>query len=255
MFSKFMQENEIITNYKKLMVPYPLLSSYNSTIPLNIFQTWHTLNLPPNMKKSVELLKTQNPEFTHYLYDDDMCREFISTHFSKDVLNAFDILIPGAYKSDLWRYCILYINGGIYLDIKYKCINGFKLIALTEKEWFVRDYNPNNVYNALMVTKPKNQNMLICINEIVENVKNKYYGYNCLYPSGPALLGKQFTINEKNSLELYHTFTSSNNFNDYYIVKSNCIILNFYNGYREEQKLFQNNKHYGELWNERNIYK
>ena len=107
----------------------------------------------------------------------------------------------------------------------------------------------NHSKKSIFIHIPKNGGSYLA------EILNKYYGYNCLYPSGPALLGQLFTINEKNSLELYHTFTSSNNFNDYYIVKCNCIILNFYNGYREEQKLFQNNKHYGELWNERNIYK
>ena len=82
------------------------------------------------MAKYVELLKEQNPEFEHYLYDDDDCRNFISKHFDEEVVEAFDLLIPGAYKSDLWRYCILYVTGGIYLDIKYKPIYGFKLIEL-----------------------------------------------------------------------------------------------------------------------------
>ena len=56
-----------------------------------------------------------------------MCREFIKNNFDLDILNAYDILKPGAFKADLWRCCILYIYGGIYLDIKYGCFAGFKL--------------------------------------------------------------------------------------------------------------------------------
>jgi mannosyltransferase OCH1-like enzyme len=93
----------------------------NAVIPLNIYQTWHTKNLPTKMQENVNCLKRQNPEFKYYLYDDYDCREFIKKNFDKDVLNAFDTLIPGAYKADLWRYCILYKNGGIYLDINFKC--------------------------------------------------------------------------------------------------------------------------------------
>ena len=48
-----------------------------------------------------------NPEFNHYLYDDKMCREFIKQNFQK-CFYVFDKLKPGAYKADLWRYCILY---------------------------------------------------------------------------------------------------------------------------------------------------
>ena len=99
-------------------------------IPLNLFQTWHTLDLPINMRNAVDTLKMQNPEFTHYLYDDNMSREFIKNNFNDDVLYAYDKLKPGAYKADLWRYCVLYIYGGIYLDIKFAPLNGFKFINI-----------------------------------------------------------------------------------------------------------------------------
>ena len=55
--------------------------------------------------------------------------DFIKNNYPVDVLEAFNKLIPGAYKADLWRYCVLYKLGGIYLDIKYSCVNNFKLIA------------------------------------------------------------------------------------------------------------------------------
>ena len=42
-----------------------------SIIPLNIYQVWHNkTELPKSVKESIELLKTQNPEFTHYLFDE-----------------------------------------------------------------------------------------------------------------------------------------------------------------------------------------
>ena len=111
----------------------------NSVIPLHIYQTWHSKKLPPKMRECVEKLKKDNPEFKHHLYDDSMCRKYIKQNYSKDVLDAFDKLVPGAYKADLWRYCILYKEGGIYLDIKFQCTKGFKLIKLTHKEHFVLD--------------------------------------------------------------------------------------------------------------------
>jgi mannosyltransferase OCH1-like enzyme len=78
------------------------------------------------MQECVDKLKKDNPEFEYHFYDDNQCREYIKDNFNKDVLHAFDKLIPGAFKADLWRYCILYKKGGIYLDIKYQCENNFK---------------------------------------------------------------------------------------------------------------------------------
>ena len=64
-----------------------------SIIPLNIFQTWSTLDLLPYMKINREKLIKQNPEFMHYLYDDDMCRKFISENFEEDILYTFNKLL------------------------------------------------------------------------------------------------------------------------------------------------------------------
>ena len=127
----------------------------NNIIPLNIYQTWHTLELPHNMNKNMLLLKQQNPEFTHYLYDDTMCRDFISNNFDSDVLYAYDTLKPQAYKADLWRYCVIYKYGGIYLDVKFSCINNFKLINLTDKEYFCNALH-NGIYQAILCCLPNN---------------------------------------------------------------------------------------------------
>jgi phosphoglycolate phosphatase-like HAD superfamily hydrolase len=174
-------------------------------IPLNIFQTWHTKELAPGMRKAVDEIKFVNPEFKHYLYDDIDCRKFIEEYFDSKVLFAYDNLVPGAYKADLWRYCVLYVYGGIYLDIKYVCESGFKLFELTDKEYFVLD-KPNSkiglstwvpgkkgIYNGLIVSKPNNIILLKAINKVVFNVQNGIYGINDLYPTGPGLLGLFFS--------------------------------------------------------------
>jgi len=87
------------------------LNKYNfiSNIPLNIFQSWGTLDLPLHMKNNVDKLQQDNPEFKYYLYDDNMSRNFIMEYFDNEIVYTFDKLKPGAFKSDLWRLCILYI--------------------------------------------------------------------------------------------------------------------------------------------------
>ena len=46
-------------------------------IPKQIFQTWCTKDLPPGMSICVQKLKSDNPEFTHYLFDDSNCENYI----------------------------------------------------------------------------------------------------------------------------------------------------------------------------------
>jgi mannosyltransferase OCH1-like enzyme len=248
-------ENEKIINYNSLQKPFQLKSSYNSIIPLELYTCWHTKDLPPLMRANYDLLVQGNPKVKFHLFDEDDCRKFIFENFDEEVLNAYDRLIPCSYKSDLWRFCVLYINGGIYMDIKYQCANGFKFISLTEKEHFVRDRPEKCVYTALIATFPKNVILSKCINQIVQNVQNKYYGSNPLYPTGPGLLGNYFTKETRNDMPLYFETTEiANKINDSYIVLNNIIILRYYRGYREEQDKYQKKQHYSQLWEANNIY-
>ena len=60
------------TKRKLYSMPYiPSKKHYVPVIPLTIYQTWYTKDLPPNMQKNVEYLKQQNPEFSYELYDDN----------------------------------------------------------------------------------------------------------------------------------------------------------------------------------------
>jgi mannosyltransferase OCH1-like enzyme len=231
------------------------------SVPLNIFQHWHTLDLPPNMKSTVKLLKIQNPEFKHFLYDTAMCREFIKNNFNEDVLYTFDKLNPCAFKADLWRYCVLYIHGGIYLDIKYECVNNFKLINLTDKEYYVKDRHykgMTGIYNALISSKPKNYKLYNCINKIVMNVKNNIYGSSELDITGPHMMIEYF--NDKiRDIDLYFDGSSINRSTPTFMAKFNLknstnTILTTYNTYREEQSKYQLNKRYHDIWHDKCVY-
>lgn len=86
-------------------------------IPKKIYQSWKTKNLSPEMARVTDRVKKLNPGYEYFLYDDKDCRQFLLTHFGPNYAQAFDALIPGAFKCDFWRYAILYVQGGIYMDI------------------------------------------------------------------------------------------------------------------------------------------
>jgi mannosyltransferase OCH1-like enzyme len=243
-----------LQQFKLLNKLFILKDTYYSIIPLHLYTCWHTKDLPENMRKNVEYVKASNPKFTHHLFDENDCREFIQSHFTPDVLKTYDSLIPDSYKSDLWRYCVLYINGGIYYDIKFKNINNFKFIVLTEKETFVRDLDSSGggTLTGLIAVKPKNIIMFKCIEQIIENVKNNYYGESPLHPTGPMLLDSFFSVEEKTNMDYYFSELKVED-----LVEKLCvyykdyIILDFYPDYRKDKQ----NKHYSQYWKERNIYK
>jgi hypothetical protein len=87
-----------------------------------VFHELSNAGLPPKMYDCVRsnlLLNRVGEDCIHYLFCDADCREFIKNEYPPDVLMAYDRLIPTAFKADLWRYCVLYKYGGVYLDVKW----------------------------------------------------------------------------------------------------------------------------------------
>ena len=139
--------------------------------------------LPLKMQENINDLQSQNPDFELIIYDDEKCIEFFRTNFPKEVLIAYESLIPWSFKVDLWRFCILYIYGGIYIDIKMKSVNDFKFSSILDKEYYVSDgifeldgKNHQSIYTALIVSKKNNIILLESIINIVYNVSIKFYG-------------------------------------------------------------------------------
>jgi len=247
-------------NNKNILKSYIKSKLQNCIIPLVIYQTWMTKLLPDKMMKSVEKLRKANPEFEYKLFDDTDCRNFIDLHFNSNVLFAYDNLVPGAFKADLWRYCVLFIYGGIYIDIKYEPVNNFKLIDLIDKNHFVLD-RPGffkghvGIYNGFIISEPNNTIFLKLINAVVDNVKNKYYGNNPLAVTGPSLVGKTlYPTNDKCTPAIEKSFELKYSLDGTGIEYNNKKILTQYLDYRKDQIKFTKTT-YHILWEKRKIFK
>jgi len=239
----------------------PIQTETINEIPTNVFLTFITFikkDLPPKMEQTLQDNIANNPEFNFYVYDNDMCRQFISDNFEQNIVDVFDKLKPGAYKADLFRYCILYIHGGVYMDVKIKL--HVKLSELINKyggEIFVKDpdWYPDSCKrgcnNGFIICKKNNPIFLDCINQIERNYKDKYYGENFLYPTGPCLLG--YIIRSKYNDVEYKLHMGSEGF--FNILDENGeVVISCYEGYRDELSKLPGTKHYTEYWNEKDIY-
>ena len=244
-------EKEMSINFiKKLFIQK---KNKKRVIPMHIVQVWHDKKeIPVSVKECINLIKKQNPEFKHSLFDEKECREFIEiSNFPPEVLECYDKIKPHALKADLWRYCYMYKNGGIYLDSKYYCINGFKFTLLTDKEYFCTDIlqSLRGIYNAILICKPKNKIMYKCINQVVENVKNNYYGSSGLCATGPLMISQFFTKKQLDQLVLNHEMLNDNirfiNYKQYRI-------LQYHENYKKEKN--QRYKHWSKYWEGGDLY-
>ena len=160
-------------------------------------------SLPSKLKDISSNIKKFFPDAKHIIYNNEMLREFIIKNFSKEVVLAYDSLIPYAFKADLGRYCLLYELGGWYFDIAVKVIMRPKISQ--DIEWIsFRDSNKWTncswtTSNAAVYSIPKNNILLTAINMVIKNCKTGYYGFRSIDPTGPSLLGQALALNGTNS--------------------------------------------------------
>ena len=219
-----------------------------SVIPLQIIQYWHDkTNIPTCIKNSINTLKRQNPEFEFKLFDEKDAISFLRKDYSEKYVDIMNSLNAHALKADLFRYCYLYKYGGIYLDVKYYCINDFKLLYLTDKEYFCRDIprSFSGIYNAFIICKPKNKILYKTIQQFIKNTENKYYGNNrhCI---GPMMMKYFFSENELNNMSLKHDYINKTN---RFISLHNYRIMKYNEDYRDIIK-----NHWSCYWYDKNLY-
>ena len=152
-------------------------NAVSSKIPKKIFQTWKTKDLNQGLSFLSKSFRDKNPEYEYFLYDDDDCRRLINENFDPIVLEVYDRIIPGAFKADLWRYCALYIEGGIFCDMDMICMKNFDVIIHDDVEFFApidsNSRGAHDLYNAFMGSIPGHPILKRCIDTIVDNVINE----------------------------------------------------------------------------------
>jgi mannosyltransferase OCH1-like enzyme len=234
---------------------------------LIIYQVWIGSDIPVKMKGLMDKIRIENPEFTVKCFNDEESKQFLKDNFGYEILDAYDKLIPGSYKSDLMRFALLYINGGIYLDAKMEPINGFKFKDLIYNNHYLQDDNIDyissytntkvNVSTQIIVSRPKNHILLNCIKQIVDNVKNKFYGKHTIEVTGPGVLHKYLL--EDNIKDYDMKVEQLNDESPYYITKSpygitNAILKVNLPVYEEQVRLGIKGKTHTALWNDKNIF-
>ena len=118
------QEGDVLENVYGYF--YRQWSSYDAwmscwrPIPPVIYQTHKSMKYVNErilFRKCMRSWKQYVPEFQYHFFDDMQARVWIQEHMEPRVLQAYNRCPLSVMKADLWRYCILYINGGIYGDI------------------------------------------------------------------------------------------------------------------------------------------
>ena len=237
-------------------------NDYYQEIPKIIFQTGYTNSFKNILHfNSIISLIELNPEYQYVYFTDTDSRNFLKENFSDEINHSYNLLVPGAYKADLLRYCFLYELGGCYFDCKQilkKPIRTF--LENTKKLVLCNDVIEKALLNAVIFSIPKSIIIEKTIKDCVYNIINKL-GNNALDITGPTFFYKSIKKYITKDNLLLQNNRPSNNFddfcNDYYgnnikLIKSNEIILyRFYKGYYTN---YLDKNHYGKLYGLNEVY-
>ena len=154
-------------------------------IPKIIYQTWKTKNLHENCLQIKQKIQDLNPEYEMILYDDDDMKQFIKQNFDEYIYNCYVKLNVGAAKADFWRYCILYKNGGVYLDMDSIILHPLNELILEDDTCIItREGNKGFFNNWIMIFEKNHPILLQTINNCCYNITNKTTNDICIL-TGP----------------------------------------------------------------------
>jgi mannosyltransferase OCH1-like enzyme len=167
-------------------------SDIQTVIPLSIHQTYFNTKLNTTMFQACMTIHYMNPEYDYHFYDDVDCKEYIQRHYPEYV-NAYQLLVPGAYKADLFRYLLLYREGGVYMDCKSATIRPLREMIHPNVSFAAfRDRPPGAILNSFMACTKGHPILKMAIDQCIKNIETRYYGINPLDITGPQLLGRVF---------------------------------------------------------------
>lgn len=229
------------------------------------------IKIPKFLKENIASVKKVYPKAKYKIWSSNEIRVFLKKNFSVEVLEAYDLLVPYSFKADLARFALLYVYGGLYVDLGVRTLRpwniplhndiaAFRDVSFVSKSW-------GAIQTGLLWGLPKREEFSLAIDWIVENCRNLYYGANPLYPTGPVLLGRVFL---KVMAMRGNDFTADNQ----YVGSCGCItpessMINLtYVCKKGEVVAYRNKKqggdlkhiglkksnNYNEIWNNRQVY-
>jgi hypothetical protein len=142
-----------------------LTNSHRQTIPNHIYMTTSDKKKIP--QKVFDGLDKYAKNIPFTIFDDTDCRKFLTKYYTPLVLNKFNEL-KGAHRADLFRYCLLFVKGGIYMDIKTKLIQPLDKIlnlSATNTMYTVLSIKKSTIYQGIILTPPQNDIMLDLIKD------------------------------------------------------------------------------------------
>lgn len=163
------------------------------TTPYIIHQMWGTTSIREPYATYHRNVKLMNPGATVNLWTDATMIDFMTQNFPQD-LDWYNNLPLPVHRWDVFRYFLLFTQGGMYLDMDMEPTRSFK--PLFDKPLVLCSENPKDIANwrkdmvisnAMMISEPQHPFMAT----LIEAVRGKVFtalNQDVLDASGPGIV-------------------------------------------------------------------
>lgn len=135
----------------------------------------------------VRQIQQQYPDWKLRVYDNADCIALITRHFELPVVRAYHKINPkyGAMQADLFRYCVLFVSGGFYIDFTLDLPAQLDMLDLSADAYLV-PLQSKNLYRKrkkayamyeqwAMLFKPSHPYLKTIVESITFNILNNVF--------------------------------------------------------------------------------
>lgn len=147
-------------------------------IPSNIFQTHKSVE---HIERDATLSKCaaswkRVEGATYRFYNDYQSQKFMQQYFPHLFELYNDLPLP-VMKADLWRYCVVYVFGGIYADADTELLGDIDLFLQHGKPLVVVPENNTHFCQWVFAAPPKSPALKAVIDLCAQRIRNIDYSY------------------------------------------------------------------------------
>ena len=248
-------EDMIVACFAWVCVGAPILGERFPSklqVPPIIFRTHKQYGVVGGLRKRLHMVEQFEPKYSNVFvkFGDALAEASLSRCGAKD---AFDKLIPGAFKSDLLRYCLVWLYGGFYMDMGSALLRPFEEVIDPQATFItVKDPWADGYWNGFLAATPRHPILRTAIDMCVDHVNTCFRGSRDLEVTGPMLL-KRAALQHPS----IQTQIIDSKYNNKVHLKIGSLIFNKYDGYNEDMLRSgydKSKESYGILWNQRRVY-
>jgi mannosyltransferase OCH1-like enzyme len=163
-----------------------------------LFQFWNTERAPDEVEVLMQTW-AEDPQFEYHRFRTETADAFIAANFDRRTLAAYRKCGVPAMQADFFRYCALYVHGGVYVDADTKNSGRLPELLKGRVRGLLMTRETRVANDFLYVCEPKEDLYLEVIKVAVDNIERENSN-NVWAVTGPGIMTQFFHKDETKHL-------------------------------------------------------